>query len=238
VNTIERAKRILSHTKEALAFTLALGLGGVAVTACGNEASASNGVVLQANGSKPSDLKFVEEVVRLHLPWGNSGDKVADGDATRLVLPDGEVVDVTIFEQDFNDANNVVPKPANVGEVDVAVYPRGTTNNPEAVPKYDYLFSQGTSSGPNSSWDPSTFVANYTDYTEVSTPVYELRGEPSHGTIVSGSQVTTYVNGSQLKREHNNVLASHTDRNLEQRALQILEDATHHRNIPQRLEDN
>ncbi|HEY4964173.1 MAG TPA: hypothetical protein VIH90_05750 [Candidatus Saccharimonadales bacterium] len=234
MSKFERVKKVLDHTKEALAFTLALGVGGTAVAACGS--GESHLTQLPSVVAAPSITGFAKAVEGQHQDWRNDGAQPSAGETTVRTLPSGQEVSIAIFAG-VNKEVHLEKRPFNpsdISQIDIDVYPKGTNTNPNAgaEPQRGYIIQKGTYNK-HGVYNPNG-VSTEAFYSQVEVPTY-LSGKSQDGDVVETTNYTiqAWPSGHGSEFTSNNTQRAKVVLNkVEQQALAVVHAASIDQDLP------
>jgi hypothetical protein len=215
---------------------LAASLGLFAYSgAASAENSSSHNATITAKASpiKYPEGSYAAAVEKATLKWGQGPAQPIHGETAFTTLPNGEGVEVTVFSAgNANpDATHYLPKPNEVENVKINVFPKGTDYaRLDAVPEESYEFSSSTvnSKGVLDSNESSASVW----YSGNEQPLYSYTDKKGYAVEVTGTNIVeakgqTYA--VELKSEAD---VNYVVHKMESQSLGILGAIASHHNLP------
>lgn len=190
------------------------GIGGAALTGCGASSESA---------SKPDGTSLIRSIEELPLDWQNDPSVKVAGEATIAKLPDGRIVEIALFTKGTEPLapGAPQPKPSDVTQVEVMVFPAGTDYTAISVnAEHAYLFNQGTTDNQGNFHD--SWYGTSASYESSDHPQNISKGQNGYTIQTTNYDVRTILpNGNVQNYSDSQGQAERVISEMEQQALDI-----------------
>ena len=227
--------RITKLTKAALSASMgAVAFSGTAVNSEPHTINYNLAASASAPEATPQTFaSLVNKLEGLHLNWGEGPGQPENGEAATIVLPDGKIVNVKIEAMaDVASPRKYMPKPNKVNNIEVLVYPKGTTISRigiDAVSQYSNSITKNMDTDGNT--EKHIIDAQIVD-TDITHPDYGFNTENSYFLDVDGSHIHVQIGNSAIKEIINESKANIALSEIENQALLVAKTAEQHDILP------